>query len=224
MDLQDLKNKSKVKALFWAKSGRGKTYQLSKLALKASRKGLNVLYLDTESEGSTTMVELIENGDFDEEDLDNVKYKKISTFKELREYTDPDEGHQRNVDILIIDTLDHKHTYTIKEVTEDKQEPEADWNEYPAIYSKEKQIMENLGDPNCHVAAAIDPDSGKASKPKGAQTNVRGYFTIVAKLTKDGSEWSNKILNFVGGSDYIGAQIADKEINDVVLETIKDRE
>lgn len=226
MEFSELKSSSHVKSLLWANSGRGKTYNSCHTALDVADKGRRVLYIDTEAEGSSTMVRLIESDetDYTKDTVENIEYQQVDSYEELMNYLDPDEGCHDEFDLIVVDTLDHKHTYALKAVTDAKQESDADWNEYAAIYSAEKQVMECIGQPETNILACIDPDSGKHDKPKGAQTNVKGYFTIVVQLTKDGTqEWGYKILNYVGRSDLIGGQDPNKDIHEQISKEVIER-
>jgi hypothetical protein len=219
MELDELKRQSWIKVLLKGKSGRGKTRMCSKIALTLSRDGISVLYVDTESEASTTMVKFIEDGEYEESDLQNVTYKQVSDYDSLVDHIGDDA--QEEYDVIIVDTLDHKHTFALEKVTGEKRKANADWNQYPQIYSREKEIMEALSKPSCNIIATLDPDSGKVDKPKGAQTNIHGYFNIVIKLIKDGDSWGNKTRNYVGWSDAIGKKIPD--LDEQLTDEIRDR-
>ncbi len=210
MDYQEIKRQSNIKVLIRGKSGYGKTLTSVKVALKVSRAGLDVLYADTEQEGSMTIVELVESGEFDEEDVSNIDYHQVESFSDLMGYLDHDT--QEEYDLVIVDTLDHKHTFAIRKVTDDRK-PDADWNQYPKIYDTEKRVMEEIGKPKTNILATLDPDSGGIDKPKGAQTNIHGYFTAVFDMTKDGDNWSNIVRNYVGRSDVIGKSVGDLPTN-----------
>ena len=216
MDFEELKKKSNRKILLRGKSGRGKTLKASKLALSVAEAGGKVSYVDTESEGSTTIVNLIEDGEFDEDVVENLEYVQVDNYSELMEFVD--DHHQRQVDLLVVDTLDHKHTYVLKEVTGAKLEADANWNEYPQIYSKEKELMGKFGKPKTNIIATLDPDSGKMDKPKGAQTNIHGYFDVVIDLNKSGNEWGNVVRNYVGQSKAIGNSVSN--IDDHLVEDL----
>lgn len=211
MELEELKKQSNIKVLLRGKSGRGKTYRAANIALNVCDAGGKVLYLDTEAEGSTTMVELIEDEetDFDEDTVATLEYKQVDSYEDLKSIIDNDNGAQSDFDLIVIDTLDHKHSYVLKHVTDAKRDSDPDWNEYAAIYSEEKELMENIGKPKANIIATIDPDSGSMDKPKGAQTNVHGYFTAVIDLTKESDGWSHKIRNWVNKGDAIGAKHPD---------------
>lgn len=201
MELSELKEKSYTKTLLKGESGRGKTYTATEIAMKVSEMGGDVLYLDTESEGTTTMLNLIEAGKYDEDGIENIDYERIDTYNDFKQYLENDTSEY---DLVIIDTLDHKHSFVIKAVTDAKRKADADWNEYATIYSEEKEVMESIAKPDCHILATIDPESGKSDKPKGAQTNVDGYFSIVVEMKKSSDGWKNVVRNYVGESQKIG--------------------
>jgi len=211
MELQELKQQSNIKVLLRGKSGRGKTYRVCEVALNVLDDGGKVLYLDTEAEGSTTMVSLVEDPDtdFDEDTVEGLEYRQVDSYDEMMGLLDNDSGVQDQFDLVVLDTLDHKHSYVLKHVTDAKRDSDPDWNEYAAIYSEEKEFMEQIGKPEANIIATIDPDSGSANKPKGAQTNVHGYFTAVIDLTKESDGWSHKIRNWVNKGDAIGAKHPD---------------
>jgi len=219
MKLQELKQKSNTKILFRGKSGRGKTLKACTLALRVSGQGGRVLYVDTEAEGSTTMVNLIEGGKFDEEDLENLEYVQVGSYEELTGALE--EETQEDYDLVVVDTLDHKHTFTLRHVTDEQNAADADWNEYPRIYSAEKQIMESIGKPKANIVATLDPESGKMDKPKGTQTNIHGYFGTVVDLRKAEDGWSHTIRNWVGKQKAIGNKVAD--LDDVLTRDIMER-
>jgi hypothetical protein len=201
MELEELRQKSYTKTLLRGKSGRGKTYNCCKVAMMVSEMGGDVLYVDTESEGSTTMLNLVEGGEFDEDSIQNIEYEQVTSYDEFKSCLDERMG---DYDLVVIDTLDHKHSFVIKEVTDAKRESDADWNEYATIYSEEKEVMERIGKPESHILATIDPESGKSEKPKGAQTNIVGYFSIVVDMKKSSDGWKNPVKNYVGDADKIG--------------------
>lgn len=200
MDFDTLKQTSKVKVLLRGESGYGKTKTSAEIALLCLDAGLDVLYADTESEGSGTLVNLIERGDWDEDVVENLTYRQVDDYGDLEDVLE----QQERFDLVVIDTLDHKHSYALKGVTDAKRSSDADWNQYPQIYSAEKQIMEKIGKPDANIIATLDPSSGKMDKPKGAQTNIHGYFSIVIDLKKSGNEWINTITNWIGRSEVIG--------------------
>lgn len=200
MKLEELKQQSQVKVLFRGQSARGKTRNSCKIVLELLGEGLDILYIDTESEGANTLVNLIEKEGYDDDIVENLTYQQVGDLEQLMEWLEK-EGQY---DVTVIDTLDHKHSFVLKAITDAKTEAGADWNEYAQIYSHEKEVMEDIGKPDSHIIATIDPDSGKIDKPKGAQTNVHGYFSIVVDLNKSGGEWGNKITNWVGRDEVIG--------------------
>lgn len=218
MKLEELKSYSNIKVLFRGKSGRGKTRLAAVVALGVANEGKNVLYLDTEAEGATTLVKLVEDGEYPEEAVETLEYVQVEGYNSFVEHIDKDV--QKDYDLVVIDTLDNKHSYVLKEITDSKLESEADWNQYPMIYSKEKQIMETIGQPRANIVATLDPDSGSNQKPKGAQTNIHGYFSAVIDLVKDGDEFSHVIRNFVGHGEAIGNAHPDIEgkLVDEILE------
>jgi len=220
MEFEELKKLSITKVLLRAKSGRGKTRTACKVALEVSRAGGKVKYVDTESEGSTTLVAMVESSDNDysPEDVENIDYVQCNNFDTLMDEISNDNGNNEDYDLLIVDTLDHKHSYVLKHVTDAKLASKADWNQYPHIYSQEKEIMESLGKANTNVLATLDPDSGSIDKPKGAQTNIHGYFTVVIELVKDDDGWGNRIRNWVGKGDAIGKK--HPRIDDALTEEI----
>lgn len=218
MDFQELKKQSNLKVLFQGPSGFGKTHSTCKVVLELLDDGKEVLYIDTESEGSETLINLIEGGEYDESVVEGLDYVRADDYDTLTEAINKGGDY----DLMVVDTLDHKHSYVLKAVAGAKRDSDADWNEYPQIYSEEKELMNILGDPETNVIATLDPNSGKADKPKGAQTNIQGYFSAVVELRKQGDgDWGHKILNWVGKSDWIGK--AHPEFPEVVAEEIKER-
>jgi len=200
MELQELKQKSNIKVLLEGQSGRGKTQTSCEIALDVLDRGGSVLFLDTEAEGSTTLVELIDKHGYDEDIVDELEYKQVDDLATLKQQLESCSDY----DLLVVDTLDHKHSYVLKSVTDAKRESDADWQEYASIYSEEKEVMELIGKPRTNIIATIDPDSGSRDKPKGAQTNIRGYFTVVLRMMRSEEEWTHKIVNWVGHGDKIG--------------------
>lgn len=211
MEFDELKSKSNTKVLVRGKSGRGKTMTAALVALNVAEEGGRVLYVDTEAEGSSTLVAVVEDSDtqFTEETVGNIEYVQADDYSSLKNYVDKDGRYQKEFDLIVVDTLDHKHSYVLKEVTDAKREGDADWNEYARIYGEEKNFMEQIAKPKTNVLATLDPDSGSMDKPKGAQTNVHGYFTIVVDLKKNGDGWTHKIRNWVNRSDLIGKKVPD---------------
>jgi len=211
MDFQELKKQSVKKVLLRGKSGRGKTHTAVVIALEVARDGGDVLYVDTEAEGSTTMVKMIEDSgtEYTEADVDNIQYRRADSYSELMAAVHKTDGRQGSYDLIVVDTLDHKHSYVLKHVTDAKRDSGADWQEYASIYAEEKEIMEQIGKPKTNFLATIDPDSGSMDKPKGAQTNVHGYFSIVVDMKKDGDDWTHKIRNWVNRDDLINKKVPD---------------
>jgi hypothetical protein len=220
MEYEELLEQSNLKVLLHGKSARGKTYDAARVGLEVSGEGHSVLYLDTESEGVTTMVNLIESGDYEESDVENIEYNQVEDLGDLMDYLEPTT--MENYDLVVIDTLDHKHTYALKAVTDAKRSQDADWQEYAAIYAQEKEVMERIGDPNCHILCTLDPESGKGDKAKGVQTNINGYFSIVIKKKKTVDGWAGEIENWVGRSDLMGSQTDNpyKGVTDAILERL----
>lgn len=225
MEFEELKQQSNLKVLLRGKSGRGKTFRAAKIALNVCQEGGDVLYLDTEAEGSTTLVALVEDEDteFTEDTVDTLDYRQVESYEEIMAVLDKDSGIQDEFDLIVFDTLDHKHSYVLKHVTDAKRESGADWQEYASIYSEEKELMEQIGKPKANIIATIDPDSGSMDKPKGAQTNVHGYFTAVIDLTKESDGWSHKIRNWVNKGEAIGAKHPDLD-NKLTEEALERRD
>lgn len=223
MDFQELKQKSQLKVLLRGKSGRGKTYRASDIALRVSREGGDVLFIDTEAEGSTTLVNLVESetNDYGPEDVENIEYVQAENYDDLIEHLDPESGRHDEYDLVILDTVDHKHSYVLKHVTDAKRDSGADWQEYASIYAEEKEVMEKIGKPRTNILCTLDPESGGMDKPKGSETNVHGYFSVVVDLMKNGDEWGNKIRNWVGLERAIGVQ-ADN-LNEKIVEEVTER-
>lgn len=222
MNFDTLKAQSNMKVLLRGKSGSGKTRTASVVSLRVSSSGGKVLYLDTEQEGSTTMVNLVESDgtDFDESDVENIEYVLVSSFDEYMDYIDPENGYHDEFDLIVVDPLDHKHTYALRKVVEQQEAQSADWNEYARIYDVEKSMMEKLQKPKTNILGTIDPESGKSDKPKGAQVNIVGYFGVVFDLYRDGEGWGNKVRNYVGKSDVIGNEVGNmvEHITEEVIE------
>jgi len=218
MQFEELKKQSNLKVIFEAKSGYGKTFTTAKVVLKLLDEMKEVLYIDTEAEGSETLINLIEGGDWSEGVVEGLDYFRAENYSTLTEAI----SRGGDYDLMVVDTLDHKHSYVLKAVAGAKRDSDADWNEYPQIYSEEKELMAMLGDPDTNIIATLDPDSGKRDKPKGAQTNIRGYFSAVIELRKQGDgEWDHKIINWVGKSDWIGKALPD--LPEVVADEILER-
>lgn len=224
MKLEELKQKSQLKVLLRGKSGRGKTRTASVIALMVSRAGGRVLYIDTEAEGSTTLVNMVESSEteYDSEDVENIEYVQVDNYDQMIEHLDPDSGNHQDFTLVILDTLDHKHSYVLKHVTDAKRDSGADWNEYASIYAEEKEVMEKIGKPRTNILCCLDPDSGSVDKPKGSETNVHGYFSVVVDLKKSGDEWAKKVQNWVGLERAIGtnpANFEDKIVEEVMKRT-----
>lgn len=203
MDFSELKRKSNKSVLLYGPTMRGKTMSCARIALGLCEEGVSVKYVDTESEGSSTMVELIERGDFDRSTVDNLSYVVVEGYDEFVEEISKEQGVHDNYGLIVIDSLDHKHSFAIEKVTDAKMKSGADWNEYPAIYSTEKQVMEIISKPGTNVLCTLDPDSGSEDKPKGAQTNIKGYFSIVVALERGDEKYAGTIENWIGRDDVI---------------------
>jgi len=223
MELEELKRKSNTKILLRGKSGRGKTMTAATVALRVAEEGGRVLYVDTEAEGSSTLVALVESDDtqFTEDTVSDIEYVQAEDYSSLYDYVDNDGQYHDKFDLIVVDTLDHKHSYVLKGVTDAKHEGDADWNEYARIYGEEKNFMEQLAKPKTNILATLDPESGSMDKPKGAQTNIHGYFTIVVDLVKNGDGWSHKIRNWVNRSDLIDKKVPSLE--DAVVQEVTER-
>lgn len=220
MEFQELKRKSHAKVLLRGKSSRGKTYNACLIVIKLLEKGADILYIDTESEGSTTIVHFIEDGEYPKDIVENLDYIQVDDYGSFMDALES----QSDYDLVVVDTLDTKHSYVLKHVTDAKTKAGADWNEYPKIYSEEKELMDKIGKPTTNILATLDPDSGKMDKPKGAQTNVHGFFNTVIDLKKTGDDWTNKVINFVGRSDLIGVKLGEKtSLADNLANHITDR-
>lgn len=209
MNLQELKQKSNFKVLLRGKSGRGKTYRVCKIALMVSSEGISVKYVDTEAEGAATMVELVEGGEFDEESLENVEYVQARNLEDIWEEVSDEE--QEKFDVIIVDTLDHKHSFAKVAAKDDDRASDPDWNQYAEVYATEVNLMERLNKPLCNIVATLDPDSGSMDKDKGVQTNIHGYFSVVVDVMKDGDSWVNSIRNWVGRGELQGKSVNNLE-------------
>lgn len=215
MEIQELKQHANKRILLEGPSGRGKTYRCSKVVLEILGEGGTVLYADTEAEGSSTILNLIEEDGHDESIVEDLEYVSVEDYDGLLKVIEM----AANYDLLILDTLDHKHSYVLKEVADAKRDGDADWNEYPQIYGEEKEIMRSLVDCKTNVIATLDDESGSRDKPKGAQTNIRGYFTAVVEMKKSGEqEWTHKIVNWLGKSDWVGKK--HPELHDRMVSAI----
>ena len=107
------------------KSGRGKTDTSCRIVVELLSRGADVIYVDTESEGANTIVKLVENGDYDDDIVENLEYVQVSTYDALTQSLERQGDH----DVMVVDTLDHKHTFAIKGVTYAKRESDADENQ-----------------------------------------------------------------------------------------------
>lgn len=219
MEISELKERDWFKVLLEGESGTGKTLMACRVVLRVLDEGGRVLYLDSEAEGTTTLLQVIDNQGYDEGVIERLSYKQVETYEALMSGL----GDMGDYDLVVVDTLDHKHTMTLKEVTDAKMKSEADWNQYPKIYSTEKQMMETIGKPDCNILCTLDPESGSSNKPKGAQTNVRGYFTAVVNLYKDGDSWTHKIENWVGRGDLIGSSINNIGLDEAIETELNER-
>jgi len=223
MKYEELKAKSNHKLLFYGPSMRGKTRTASTIALELSKEGVPVKYVDTESEGSSTMVNLIEQGDYSEDDVENLDYCIVDSYEGLTSEISEEGGAQDKYGLIVIDTLDHKHTFALKEVTDKKVKSDADWNEYPAIYSAEKQIMEIISKPDTNFLCTFDPESGGSDKPKGAQGNILGFFSVVVRLEKGDEEYAGTIENWIGRSDVVDTTHRTEDIIDKMADMLSER-
>lgn len=217
--LNDLRQQSTYKVLFRGESGTGKTMKSCRITIECLKRGLSVKFVDTEAEGSTTLVNLVEENSVDEDVLENLTYVQVSNYNELAEHIS--EEVQRKFDLLVLDTLDHKNTFAERAVTQSDLAENPDWNQYPEIYARERAVMETLSNAECSVVSTIDPESGKGNKKKGIQTNVNGFFTAVIILYRDGQEFTHKIENYVGRSDLIGKM--DSELVDKLAQKVETR-
>lgn len=213
MEFEELKRKSNKTILLHGPTMRGKTMSASNIALSLASQGVKVKYVDTESEGSSTMVELVERGKFTEDAVENIEYVVVDDYDEFVNEISKEKGVHDEYGLIVIDSLDHKHSFALKKVTDAKMKSEADWNEYPAIYSTEKQVMEIISKPGTNILATLDPDSGSDDKPKGAQTNIKGYFSIVIGLERGDDVYAGTIENWIGRDDII---MTTHETSDIV--------
>lgn len=217
MDFEELKSLSNVNVLLRGKSGRGKTHTSSEVALGVADAGGKVLYMDTEAEGATTLVTFVENGVYEEDAVENVTYEQVEEYEEVMEMLEEANGY----DLLIFDTLDSKHTMALKEVTDATLKADADWNQYPFIYSAEKEMMKQIRSADCNVICCLDPDSGSMDKPKLCQTNVHGAFSVVIDMSRSSQEWNNTVRNWVGNGDIIGKSVGNLE--EALINEVKER-
>jgi hypothetical protein len=218
MELETLREQSNVKGLMRGRSSVGKTYNASRVALEILDAGGSVLYVDTESDGSTTLVNVVER-EYEPGVVSDLDYRRVGSYEGLVESIEDGE----DFDLVVVDTLDHKHSYVLKHVTDAKIESGADWNQYPHIYAQEKEFMRQLTSLDTNVLACVDPESGSSDKPKGAQTNVHGYFNIVIDLFRNDGERSHRVENFVGREDIIGGKMSNVEVWEALSETFEKR-
>lgn len=216
MEFDDLVKQSKLKVVLQGPSGSGKTYKAAQVAVKVLVSGRSVLYCDTEAEGAETMVQIIQNNGYDEDVVDDLDYRQVEDYDQF----DTALEDMGDYDLMVIDSLDHKHTYVLKAVTDAKRSSDADWSEYAAIYSEEKEIMGRIGKPSTNIIATLDPESGSDGKPKGAQTNVAGYFSVVVNVSKGADEWTHKIVNWIGESDWVNKKHPEivEELSDRIID------
>ncbi len=219
MDFQELKSKAKKKALLRGESATGKTMTASQTTMRVLDSGYEVKYIDLESEGRDTIVKLVEDGEYEEEVVSGLDYVQPDDYEDF----ESELSRGSNFDLVVIDPMDHKHTMVLKHVSDAKTKADADWNEYPQIYSGEKQIMESISNMDTNVLCTLDPDSGKEDKPKGAQTNIHGYYSIVVDLYRGGDEWQHKVFNWIGRPDLIGGSINNVELHEALSEAFMDR-
>lgn len=219
MELSELRQKSSAKVLIRGPSGSGKTINSAEIALTVAGEGYDVLFADMESEGSDTMLKLVEHGEYSEEDLATLSYREIGSYDAFMKAINDASGF----DLLVLDPMDHKHTYVLREVAEAATKSGADWNEYPQIYDQEKKIMSGISDMNTNVVCTLDPESGKKDKPKGAQVNIHGYYGIVVDVFKSGDSWGHKIDNWIGRSDLIGGELTNTELHEAISKEILER-
>lgn len=219
MKFEEIKQNSVMKVVLRAQSGRGKTYSSCVVAMEVSKLGGDVLYIDTEAEGSTTIVQLVESGEYEEEDVEGIEYRQADSYDSLMRLISDEK--QQDYDLVVVDTLDHKHSYAINQVVDDPKHESPDWNMYPNIYSLEKNIMETLGKAKTNIIATIDPESGSADKPKGCQTNVIGYFSIAIDIKQGGEGRVYQVRNWVGKDNWIGK--SQPKLKEVLVKEIQER-
>lgn len=224
MDIDDLRSKSHIKILFRGFSGTGKTLNSCIVALEVAKEGGRVKYIDTEDEGSETIVDMVDSGWYDSDLEGEIEYTRVTGAKEF--FDEFPEEDQCDWDLVVVDTLDHKHTYALRVVTDERKKSDVNWNQFPAIYDAEKSFMQAVGQPDTHIVASIDPESGKSDKPKGTQVNVDGYFDIVVRLQRgDNVDWEGVVENFVGDLDnnYIGKKASGDNLRDFVRQEVAGR-
>lgn len=219
MEFDELKAKTNTKILVRGESATGKTRTAVLVTLEVLSEGHNVKYIDLESEGRETLVRLVENGDYDKEVVQGLDYVTVDGYESFKSEMLDGEDY----DLLVVDPMDHKHTMVLEYVTDAKTKADADWNEYPQIYSGEKQIMETISDMETNVLCTLDPDSGKDDKPKGSQTNIHGYYSIVVDLYRSGDEWQHKVFNWIGRSDLIGGEMGNVDLHEALSKEVLER-
>lgn len=219
MDFGQLKSNTSSKILLRGESATGKTMTASKVSMEILEAGYSVKFIDLESEGRETIVKLVDRGDYEESDVEELSYVQVSKYEELESEIQSGE----DFDLLVIDPMDHKHTMVLKYVTDAKTKADADWNEYPQIYSGEKQIMEKISNMGTNVLCTLDPASGKEDKPKGTQVNIHGYYSVVVDLYRSGDEWQHQVFNWIGRPDLIGGEIDNFDLYEALGEEIAER-
>lgn len=178
IDLNQVKNLV-VKVLLKGTSGTGKTHYLTRIAKDYDG---DVLFVDTEEE-ALLMFQTFE------EDLSHIDYFQVENFKVFEELI----GRQRDYDLVCVDTLDDKNTFSIEDATRDG-EASPEWNQYANIYAKEKRLMRQIRKPDANMLCAVDPESGKKDKPKDVAVNVDGRFTTVLELRDNGGFVVNDVV------------------------------
>jgi hypothetical protein len=219
MEFSELKGESSQRVLLRGKSGRGKTRTCCEIALEMMSEGYTVKYVDTENEGSNTLVTLVEQQDYEKDVVENLDYHRVESYEDMKSIMSDAEDYN----LLIFDTLDHKYSYVLKAVTDARTSGDVDWSEYPKIYSEEKEFMDSLTKLDVNLLATLDPESGKTDKAKGVQANVHGYFSTVIDLYRDGDDWTHKVENWVGRSDLIGGSIGNVSLTEALVEEFSDR-
>lgn len=201
MDVSELQELTQKRILLEGPSGYGKTYTSCQVALGVLEAGGSVMYVDTETEGSGTILNVMRDQGHDDEVIEDLEYQRVDDYDGMKNAIERASGF----DLMVFDTLDHKHSYVLKAVADAKRDNDADWNEYPQIYGEEKEVMRAMGSIGTNVVATIDPESGSDSKPKGAQTNIRGYFTAVVEMRKPAEdEWGHKVIAWMDHPEWIG--------------------
>lgn len=217
MDIQELKEMSNTSVLLRGKSGRGKTRNAVKVSLQILQVGGRVLYAESESQASKTFLKAIEDGDLEEGVVEELVLTQMNSYEDMKNVI----SKAPDYDLVVLDPLDHKHGFVLKEVTDAKTKADADWNEYPQIYSHEKELMQDISKVDANVLATLDPESGKKNKPKGTQTNIHGYFDCVVDLYRDGDDWSHRVENWIGRNDLVGAEIGSIPIWEALFDEIR---